>query len=288
VPGRQIRGFWRLLPYSRPADSVIIDSMRNGMEVTVLVFVLVQFIPARSGWQDGIAKVTRTEYEVVGKYPHDPEAYTQGLVWYKGGFYESTGLYGRSSLRRVEFPSGKILRSIHMAPNIFAEGLALVDGNLVQLTWKSGKGFVYDRETFKLLREFQVDTVGWGLAFDGSQLILSDGSSTLTYMDPATFRPGKKLNVTLDGKPLENLNELEFIEGEIWSNVWMSDLIVRIDPASGRVTSYLDMRGLLPFNPDRSPDDVLNGIAFDPENRRIFVGGKRWPSLFEIRLKPAR
>jgi glutamine cyclotransferase len=262
--------------------------MRNGLLLAVTAFMLTQIMPAQSGLQDRMLNVPRTEFDVVGRYPHDPNAYTQGLVWHKGGFYESTGLYGQSSLRRVGFPSGKVLKSIRLAPNIFAEGLALANGNLVQLTWKSGRGFVYDLESFKLLRDFQYETEGWGLACDGHYLIMSDGSSTLTYLDPGSFRPVKRLNVTVNGKPIDDLNELEFIDGEIWSNVWMSDIILRINPVSGRVASYLDLRGLLPSSPDRSPDDVLNGIAFDADARRIFVGGKRWPLLFEIRTKAAR
>jgi glutamine cyclotransferase len=224
-------------------------------------------------------------YDVVASYPHDPEAYTQGLVWHDGGFFESTGLYQHSTLRRVEFPSGKVVRSISLAPDLFAEGLALADDRLIQLTWKSGRGFVYEMGSFKLLREFSYDTEGWGLTYDGKNLIMSDGSSSLFYLDPNTFRAVKRLDVTMNGSPLENLNELEYFNGEIWSNVWMTDVIVRIDPESGKVSSYLDMKGLLPANQRRDSDDVLNGIAYDSGSGRIFVGGKRWPLLFEIKLK---
>jgi glutamine cyclotransferase len=230
-------------------------------------------------------RAERSDYEVVASYPHDPAAYTQGLVWWNGGFFESTGLYGQSSLRRVEFPSGKVLQQVRIDAELFAEGLALVDGRLIQLTWTTRRGFVYDRDTFKLEREFTYDTEGWGLAYDGKNLILSDGSSSLTLLDPQSFRRVGSLNVTMNGARLDQLNELEFINGEIWANVWMRDVIVRIDPASGRVSSYLDMTGLLPANQRRDSDDVLNGIAYDPETKRIFVGGKRWPRLFEIRLK---
>jgi glutamine cyclotransferase len=237
------------------------------------------------GRPGGSGRAERLDYEVVGSYPHDPAAYTQGLVWWRGGFFESTGLYGQSSLRRVEFPSGRVLQQLRIDAELFAEGLALVEGRLIQLTWTTRRGFVYDRDSFKLQQEFTYDTEGWGLAYDGKNLILSDGSSSLTLLDPKTFKRVGSLKVTMDGAPLDQLTELEFINGEIWANVWMRDIIVRIDPATGRVASYLDMTGLLPANQRRESDDVLNGIAYDPEAKRIFVGGKRWPRLFEIRLK---
>ncbi|HLG15882.1 MAG TPA: glutaminyl-peptide cyclotransferase [Blastocatellia bacterium] len=227
----------------------------------------------------------KSAYEVVNTSPHDPGAYLQGLLWHDGGFYESTGLYGESTLRRVEFPSGRVVKSLSLAPALFGEGLALVDNRLIQLTWKSQRGFVYDRETFKLLREFTYDTEGWGLTYDGANLIMSDGSSTLTYLNPNTFAPVKKLPVTLNGRPLDQLNELEYIEGEIWANVWQTDLIVRIDTTSGHVNSFLDMAGLLPRERRDGSEDVLNGIAYDPAKKRIFVSGKLWPQIFEIRLK---
>jgi glutamine cyclotransferase len=230
-------------------------------------------------------RAERSDYQVIASYPHDPAAYTQGLVWWSGGFFESTGLYGQSSLRRVEFPSGKVLQQVRIDSELFAEGLALVETRLIQLTWTTRRGFVYDRDSFKLQREFTYDTEGWGLAYDGKNLILSDGSSTLTFLDTENFRRAGSLNVTMNGAPVRQLNELEFINGEIWANVWTSDTIVRIDPATGRVNSYLDMAGLLPPTQRRDNDDVLNGIAYDSETKRIFVGGKRWPRIFEIRLK---
>jgi glutamine cyclotransferase len=221
---------------------------------------------------------------VVNSYPHDRAAFLQGLVWHDGGFYESTGLAGHSTLRRVKFPSGQVTKSISLSPELFGEGLAMVGDELIQLTWQSHRGFVYDRESFALMREFSYETEGWGLTYDGTNLILSDGSDGLTYLDPRTFQPLRRLPVTWDGNPQFNLNELEFIEGEIWANVWNTDFIVRIDPSSGRVTSCLDLKGILAPETPRDSDDVLNGIAYDPVNKRIFVGGKRWPRLFEIKL----
>ena len=224
-------------------------------------------------------------YEIVNSYPHDPEAFLQGLVWYDNGFYEGTGLEGHSTLRRVEFPTGKVAKSISLAPDLFGEGVALVGDRLVQLTWKAQRGFVYDRDSFKLLREFHYNTEGWGITYDGKNLVMSDGTSTLTYLDPETFQPVRRLNVTWNGRAQDQLNELEYIEGEIWANVWQQNYILRIDPETGRVKSYLDMKNLFPPQLRTGNEDVLNGIAYDPQAKRIFVSGKLWPRIFEIRLK---
>jgi glutamine cyclotransferase len=229
------------------------------------------------------ALAPQLRWEVVQSYPHDPGAFVQGLLWHDGGFFESTGLLGRSTLRRLEWPSGRIARRVDLPPDVFGEGLARVGNRLVQLTWRSGRGFVYDLRTLRLLREFRYAGEGWGLTYDGASLILSDGSDTLTYLDPERFTPTRRLAVSWNGRPLHRLNELEFVEGEVWANVWYTDFVVRIDPASGRVSSFLDLTGLLP--PERRhPDAVLNGIAYDPATRRVFVTGKLWPLIFEIRL----
>ena len=227
----------------------------------------------------------KINYEMVDSFPHDPDAFLQGLVWHDGGFYESTGLYGESTLRRVEFPSGRVLKKISLSPELFGEGVALVGDHLVQITWQTHRGFVYDRETFHQIKEFSYPTEGWGITFDGTNLIMSDGSSTLTYLDPETYQPIKTLNVTMNGRAIKDLNELEFIEGEIWSNVWQTDMILRIDPQTGKVTSYLDMRGVLPREFRTGHEDVLNGIAYDAEHKRIFISGKKWPRIIEIKLK---
>ena len=231
------------------------------------------------------APARRDDYEIVNSYPHDPGAFLQGLLWYDNGFYESTGLNGHSTLRRVEFPSGRVVKSISLAEEYFAEGLALVGDRLVQLTWQTHRGFVYDRETFKQLRDFSYDNEGWGLTYDGKLLVMSDGSSTLTFLDPESFQPVRRINVTWNGRPQIELNELEYIEGEIWANVWQQDWILRIDPQTGRVKSYLDMKNLFPPQLRTGSEDVLNGIAYDPQSKRIFVSGKLWPRLFEIRVK---
>ena len=240
----------------------------------------------KSSSSEGATAIARQiEYEVVSSYPHDTGAFLQGLLWHEGHFYESTGLNGRSTLRQVEFSSGKVLKSISLSSDLFGEGLALVDDRLIQLTWHARRAFIYDRESLQLIGEFTYDTEGWGLTFDGKNLILSDGSNTLTYYDKESYKPGRKLQVTMNGRPLRNLNELEFIEGEIWANVWQRDIIVRIDPATGDVTSYMDMRGLLSSDMRTGREDVLNGIAYDSERKRIFVSGKLWPRVFEIKLK---
>ncbi len=231
--------------------------------------------------------VRQDSYEVVGDYPHDPNAFLQGLLWHGGTFYESTGSHntGISTLRHLEFPSGKILQSVKLSPEYFGEGLALADDRLIQITWQSKRGFVYDRETLGLLREFTYATEGWGLTYDGKNLIMSDGSNVLTYMDAQTFEPVRKLSVTMNGRPVYEINELEFIEGEIWANVWHDDRILRIDPGSGRVNSFLNLKGILPPEMRTDPEAVLNGIAYDAEGKRIFVSGKLWPRLFEIKVK---
>lgn len=230
-------------------------------------------------------RATQVSYEVVNSYPHDPTSFTQGLLWYGGGFYESTGLNGQSKLRRLEFPTAKVLKEVALPADLFGEGLAMVDNRLIQLTWTSHRGLVYDRDTFRLLQEFRYETEGWGLTYDGTSLILSDGSSDLYYLDPQTFKPVKKLAVTMNGQPVPELNELEFIEGEIWSNVWQTDLMLRIDPSTGKVTSFLNLRGILAPSDRKGSEDVLNGIAYDAELKRIFITGKLWPRIFEIKLK---
>jgi glutamine cyclotransferase len=223
--------------------------------------------------------------EVVGVFPHDPEAFTQGLVFNNGVLLESTGLNGFSSLRRVDLATGRVLKRIDVPNEFFAEGIAVHNGLVFQLTWTSNKAFVYDLESFNLLKEAHYEGEGWGLASDGESLIMSDGTNQLRFLDPATFQVRRTIEVFNFGAPVVNLNELEYIEGEIFANVWQTDRIARIDPASGRVLGWIDLRGLLAPGERGGHDDVLNGIAYDPRRRRLFVTGKRWPKLFEIRLR---
>jgi glutamine cyclotransferase len=233
---------------------------------------------------DSSVKAQEVGYDVVNSFPHDPEAFLQGLLWHNG-FFESTGQFGRSSLRRVEYPTGKVLQRVDLDSQYFGEGLAMVDNRLFQLTWRSRRGFVYDRDSLKPIREFTYNTEGWGLTYDGKSLILSDGTDVLTFFNPDSFKPTRKLSVKFNGAALRDLNELEYVDGEIWANVWHTDRIVRIDPASGRVKSYLNLAGILPADERPDPEAVLNGIAYDAQSKRIFVSGKLWPRIFEIRLK---
>lgn len=226
-------------------------------------------------------------YKVIATFPHDTSSFTQGLVFADGQLYESTGLEGESSLRRVDLTTGQTLQRADVADQYFAEGLALVGDELLQLTWRSRLGFVYDKATFKPKRTFSYQTEGWGIAYDGtSQLVMSDGSDTLRFLDPKTFAVTKSLRVQDAGRSVSNLNELEWIEGEIWANVWMTDRIARISPNTGAVNAWVDLSTLYPESQRIPPADVLNGIAYDKSTRRIFITGKKWPRLYQITVAP--
>lgn len=222
-------------------------------------------------------------YKVIATFPHDTSAFTQGLVFAHGQMYESTGLNGESSLRRVDIATGKTLQRIDVPKEYFAEGLALVGDELLQLTWQHKLGFVYDRKTFKQKRTFSYTTEGWGIAYDGaSRLVMSDGTDTLTFLDPKTFAPVKRMRVQDAGRWVPHLNELEWIEGEIWANVWQTDRIARISPNTGDVNAWIDFSALFPRAERVPPADELNGIAYDSATRRIFITGKKWPRLYQI------
>jgi glutamine cyclotransferase len=224
-------------------------------------------------------------YEVVESYPHDTKAYTQGLVFLDGVLYESTGQYGESTLRKVELKKGKVKKKLEVPGQYFAEGMTILNGKIYQLTWQQGKGFVYDLKDFKLESDFAYDGEGWGLTTDGHLLILSDGTNRLRFIDPATFRVTKTISIMDEGQPLEDINELEYVRGEIYANVWKTDKIARLDPQTGRILSWIDLSGLRPEETLRNSENVLNGIAYDAEHDRLYVTGKRWPKIFEIRLK---
>jgi glutamine cyclotransferase len=221
---------------------------------------------------------------ILKEYPHDPEAFTQGLIFSKGFLYESTGLNGRSSLRQVELETGRVVRKYDLPCRYFAEGLALWNRSLIQLTWRSGKGFVYNLRSFSVEREFNYSGEGWGLTQDGKALIMSNGTAELIFLDPETLARKCSLTVTDRGRPVRFLNELEYIKGEIFANVWQEDFIARISPETGQVTGWIDASDLRRQLPSGSCPDVLNGIAYDGEKDRIFVTGKLWPLLFEIEL----
>jgi len=223
-------------------------------------------------------------YRVVHAYPHDAQAFTQGLVYVDGHLYESTGLNGQSTLREDDLETGRVIREVSVPSQYFGEGLTNWGNTLIQLTWKAHIAFVYDRGTFHLLRTFHYPWEGWGLTQDGRHLILSDGSATLHFLNPATFAQVRSINVTYNGKPVDELNELEYIHGEIYANVWMTDKIARISPESGKVLGWINLAGLLPAIEIRSNDAVLNGIAYDAAHNRLFVTGKLWPRLFQIEV----
>lgn len=220
-------------------------------------------------------------YNIVNTYPHDPAAFTQGLVFDNNRLYEGTGLRGQSSLRKVELETGKIIKMYELPQKYFGEGITLYKDRIIQLTWQSHTGFVYDKDTFTVLKEFSYSTEGWGITHDGNTFIMSDGTSTLYFLDFETFEIVRTLDV-YDDEPVTRLNELEYINGEIYANVWLTDRIAIISPDTGKVTGWIELEGLLPAG-DQQPD-VLNGIAYDVDNDRLFVTGKLWPYLFEIDL----
>ena len=225
----------------------------------------------------------RLRVQVVRTYPHDRRAFTQGLVLDGGKLFESTGLVGQSSLREVELATGRVIRKVDVPPPIFAEGLALHGNQLIQLTWQSGRALVYHKATFAQVGEFTYKGEGWGLCTSGNELVMSDGSSTLTFRRTKDFSVVRSLNVTLDGKRLEQLNELECVGTDVYANVWMRDMLVRIDSKSGRVTARIDAPNLLsPI--ERQGVDVLNGIAYDPSDQTFLLTGKLWPKMFRVKF----
>lgn len=234
--------------------------------------------PARSA--------TRVDgYRVIKAYPHDAQAYTQGLVFRGGFLYESTGQHGQSTLRKVKLETGEVLQQRRVANEHFAEGLAEWKGRLVQLTWQSNVAFVYDLATFAPVKTLPYPGEGWGLAAGPDSLILSDGTADLRFLDPETFREIRRVTVRDGGVPIDQLNELEFVRGEVWANVWHTDRIARIDRRTGRVAGWIDLSGLMSMY-RLDAESVLNGIAYDPASQRLFVTGKMWPKLFEIQVVP--
>jgi glutaminyl-peptide cyclotransferase len=226
-------------------------------------------------------------YRVVNDYPHDRHAFTEGLVYVDGVMYEGTGLYGESTLRRVDLESGDVLQAVGLSKEYFGEGIAVLGDRIYQLTWKNGVCVVINRDTFELEKAFTYQTEGWGLTTDGERLIMSDGTNRLYIRDPETFEEVDTIDVYDGARAIWNLNELEVVDGEIWANVWQTDRIARVDPETGQVTGWIDLTGLL-SEKDRAKRqvDVLNGIAYDPETDRLFVTGKLWPKLFEIEVVP--
>lgn len=235
-------------------------------------------------------------YEVRSSHPHDRDAFTQGLAFHNGFLYESTGQYEESTLRKVDIATGKIVQKTQLGDDFFGEGMAIIGDKVYQLTWREGTAFVYNLSDLKPVKEFRYQGEGWGLTFDGTNLIMSDGTHVIRFIDPATFETVRTIAVNReDGRPLMQINELEYVKGEIWANIWHSDKpsvlgrpnhIARIDPATGKLLGYIDLSGISPADQARDSENTLNGIAYDPATDRIWVTGKNWSKLYEIRVKP--
>jgi glutaminyl-peptide cyclotransferase len=225
-------------------------------------------------------------YQVIHAYAHDPNAFTQGLEYRAGYLYEGTGLKGRSSLRKVQLETGKVLQEIDIDPQYFGEGITVLNQKIMELTWQAETGFVYDQSTFRRLQTYNYPGEGWGLANDGQNIYMSDGTAQIRIWDPFTLQEKRRITVHDAGRPVLNLNELEWVRGEIYANIWQTDRIARISPVDGRVLGWIDMAGILPASERTGNEDVLNGIAYDVLGNRLFVTGKLWPKLFEIKVAP--
>lgn len=234
------------------------------------------------------ASAPQYTYKIVKVFPHDPGAYTQGLVYKEGFLYEGTGLNGRSSVRKVHLESGEVLQRVDLPPEFFGEGIALLGGKIFQLTWKSGIGFIYNARDFHLLRKFSYPGEGWGLTTDGRILYMSDGTPEIRLLNPETLKEIRRIKVHDEASEISELNELEFVNGEIFANIWQTDRIARISPRTGKVVGWVDLSGILSPMYRRTTDAVLNGIAYDAQGKRLFVTGKLWPNIFEIRLIPKK
>jgi glutamine cyclotransferase len=232
----------------------------------------------------GKTKAPISVIKVINIFPHDPDAFTQGLIYHQGYLYESTGLHGKSTLRKVDIKTGKIIKIIKLAHEYFGEGITILGKNIYQLTWLNKTGFVYDLEEFKKVSTFPYQGEGWGITTDGQYLFMSDGSAVISCVDPMTFAVVRKIIVHEGRKQIGNLNELEFVKGEIWANIFQKDLIVRISPVTGKVLGWIDLSLLYSLIPQHKNIDVLNGIAYDHKRDRIFVTGKLWPKIFEIKV----
>lgn len=255
-----------------------------------LVFLLLALATAAIAMPSSAGTLPVYGYHVVHVYPHDRQAYTEGLFYLDGHLYEATGRVGHSSVRKVDLPTGKVLQSTPTPWPDYGEGIVAWKHHLIQLTWRSHRGFVYDLDSLKPLAGFAYPGEGWALTRDDTHLLMSDGTATIRVLDPDTLHQVGHIDVNADGKPLKNINELEWVNGQIYANVWLTRRIARIDPDSGNVLGWIDLTGLGPA-PDTLPDpanDVLNGIAWDAGQQRLFVTGKCWPKVYEIRLTPPR
>lgn len=266
-----------ILPTATPTNTPLPTSTP-----TPMVSPLQSVLPTPSP----VAEIPVYGYEVIEEYPHDPNAFTQGLILVDGVLYEGTGRRGQSTLRRVDLESGEVLQGVRLPDQFFGEGITLFNDRIYQLTWTSNTGFIFDPESFDLIRTFTYPTEGWGLTHNGEQLIMSDGTENLYFLDPETLERTDQVTVTANGAPVNMLNELEYIDGLVYANIWQTDRIAKIDPSTGEVTAWIDMTGLFPAENRTDPQAVLNGIAYDTETDRLYVTGKLWPSLFWVEMIP--
>lgn len=239
-------------------------------------------MPAESDVDSGQSKVRNYSYKIINTFAHDPGAFTQGLVWDEGVLYEGTGLYGKSALRKTKLKSGEVLKKVKLPDQFFGEGVTIFRNRIIQLSWRSKIGFVYDKNTFNVIRTFRYDNEGWGITHDGNRLIMSDGSANLYFLDPDTFKEIGKIEVRDEIGPVTKLNELEYIRGQIFANVWKTDRIAMIDPLNGQVKGWIELQGLTDLADGDRSKKTLNGIAYDKKRNRLFVTGKLWPKMYEI------
>jgi len=263
--------------------------MNRTLSRLVVLFLLTGFRPFLLAQAPHPASPHRPQeytFAIVAVYPHDTSAFTQGLAYRDGFLYEGTGREGQSSLRKVRLETGEIVQQVNLEPDFFGEGITLLNDKVIQLTWKSGIGFVYDLNSFRLLRRFSYSGEGWGLATNGRELFLSDGTSEIRVLDGETFQEKRRIKVHEGSTAVDQLNELEFVEGQVFANLWHSNRVARISPQTGDVVGWIDLTGLLSPMYRLEPEAVLNGIAYDPIRKRLFVTGKLWPRIFEIKLSP--
>jgi len=269
-------------------ENVKIGVMKCLVRILAIVAVAVSFPGCAKAQYDvkppviAAVDAPQLSFNIITKYPHDPAAFTEGLFWSDGNLYESTGLLGQSALRKVNLKTGKVLLQRRLPNDVFGEGIAMMDDKIVQLTWQKQRAYLYDSKDFNVIGTLNYQGEGWGLTTDGKSWISSNGSDVLTWRDAKTFAPQRSVQVIWNGQPVKNLNELEWIDGKIWANIWYTNWILQIDPQSGKVLSYIDIKSLVPSNAD--PEDVANGIAYDSVTKRIFLTGKRWPTLYEIQF----
>ena len=254
----------------------------------LFVLAMAQLLCGPSASHAGSSSTPQFTCKIVRAFPHDPEAFTQGFIYHDGFFYEGTGLRGRSSLRKVQIESGEVLQRADLSGDYFGEGIAIYKNKLVQLTWQSHIGFVYGLGDFQLQRSFSYSGEGWGLACDDHEFFMSDGTAEIRVLDPATLKEKRRFTVRDGSHRIDQLNELEMVEGELFANIWQTDRIARISPATGEVLGWIDLKGLLDPVYRLDPGEVLNGIAYDPDHKRLFVTGKLWPKVFEIELVPKK